>query len=81
MLGDASGGLMDVNLNGDDAIQFTKDFLPDTAMIFGRESRKSSHRVYRLPDTRAEEWERKRKLCELWGEPEPVVQPDTEWLL
>ena len=48
LLGDASGGLVDIDLDDDDAAQFAPGFLPHTNMVFGRKSRPASHRLYRI---------------------------------
>ena len=50
LLGTPSGGLVDIDLDDIDAVQFASVFLPPTEMMFGRTSRPSSHRLYRVPD-------------------------------
>ena len=50
LLGTPSGGLVDIDLDDNDAVQFAAAFLPPTDMVFGRTSRPSSHRLYRVPD-------------------------------
>ena len=50
LLGTPSGGLVDIDLDDDDAVEFASVFLPHTDMVFGRTSRPSSHRLYRVPD-------------------------------
>jgi hypothetical protein len=45
-LGAASGGLTDVDLDCTDAIGFAPEFLPETAAIFGRQSKPCSHQLY-----------------------------------
>jgi putative DNA primase/helicase len=46
-LGEASSGLVDVDLDDDDAVQFASAFLPQSNAVFGRASRRGSHRLYR----------------------------------
>jgi putative DNA primase/helicase len=48
-LGDASSGLVDVDLDNDNALKLAHWFLPETGCHFGRESKRDSHRVYRVP--------------------------------
>jgi Bifunctional DNA primase/polymerase, N-terminal len=48
LLGEPSGGLVDVDLDDGDAIRFAPAFLPATPAVFGRASRRSSHRLYRV---------------------------------
>ena len=50
LLGTPSRGLVDIDLDDNDAVQFASVFLPPTDMVFGRTSRPSSHRLYRVPD-------------------------------
>ncbi len=49
ILGSPSGGLVDIDLDDNGALQFAKAFLPSTDMVFGRASRSSSHWLYRVP--------------------------------
>lgn len=54
VLGAMSGGLVDVDIDDDDAVAIADQFLPKTA-TFGRQSRPRSHWLYRvdpLPDNR-----------------------------
>jgi Bifunctional DNA primase/polymerase, N-terminal len=55
LLGEPSGGLIDLDLDCDEAVKLAPKFLPDTA-TFGREHNPASHRLYRcaytLPETR-----------------------------
>ena len=48
VLGDASGGLVDIDLDSDTARKLAPYFLPPTGWIFGRESAPRSHRVYKI---------------------------------
>jgi hypothetical protein len=50
LLGDAGAGLVDVDIDCDEAIEAAPDFLPATGWRFGRESRPASHWVYRVGD-------------------------------
>ena len=44
--GEPSGGLIDVDLDAPEAVMLASYFLPDTGSIFGRESKRQSHRLY-----------------------------------
>src|ERR1700686_2716111 len=46
LLGAASGGLTDVDLDCPEALALADVFLPDTTAIFGRHSKRRSHRLY-----------------------------------
>ncbi len=46
VLGTASGGLVDVDLDSDEAVALSATFLPATGCVFGRASRPGSHRLY-----------------------------------
>src|SRR5450759_2379971 len=46
ILGDASQGLTDIDLDCDEATKLGQHVLPKTAAIFGRPSRRSSHWLY-----------------------------------
>lgn len=48
VLGEASGGLVDIDLDDTIAKALAHLFLPPTAMIFGRRSSPSSHYIYRI---------------------------------
>jgi len=61
-LGDASGGLVDVDLDCAEAVQLASLFLPPTA-TFGRASKPRSHWLYRAPETKT--WKPKRAAVEL----------------
>jgi putative DNA primase/helicase len=50
VLGKASGGLIDVDLDCDEAIKLADCLLPKTDIIFGRQSAPKSHRIYRCLD-------------------------------
>jgi replicative DNA helicase len=46
VLGEASGGLVDVDLDAPEAAGLAADFLPPTGAVFGRASKPSSHWLY-----------------------------------
>jgi hypothetical protein len=46
LLGDASGGLVDVDLDCAEARSFADEFLPPTGCVFGRAGNPRSHRIY-----------------------------------
>jgi Bifunctional DNA primase/polymerase, N-terminal len=46
LLGDPSGGLIDVDLDTPEAIALAPAFLPETAAVFGRSSKPASHWLY-----------------------------------
>ena len=48
ILGAASGGLVDVDLDCPEALQFAPRLLPETNAIFGRSSKQHSHWLYRV---------------------------------
>src|SRR6266581_547712 len=50
ILGEASGGLIDIDLDCSEAIDLAPYILPPTGMIFGRGSKPASHRIYNVPD-------------------------------
>lgn len=47
VLGEQSDGLVDVDIDDDDTLLLAPHFLPSTALVFGRKSRKDSHWLYR----------------------------------
>ena len=49
ILGQASGGLVDADLDCPEAIALSGYFLPPTEAVFGRESKPRSHRLYVAP--------------------------------
>ncbi|HVN89191.1 MAG TPA: DUF927 domain-containing protein [Candidatus Binataceae bacterium] len=53
LLGKHSGGLMDVDLDCRETRCLVEAFLPETDCIFGRESSRESHRLYRVPPSDA----------------------------
>lgn len=63
LLGDASGGLVDVDLDCPEALKLADTFLPLTSMIHGRTSKSASHRWYRVPPPA----EKTRKFTDLDG--------------
>lgn len=50
LLGEISDGLVDVDLDCEEAIEAAPDFLPATGWRFGRDSRPNSHWIYRVTD-------------------------------
>src|ERR1044071_2408430 len=46
LLGEPSGGLVDVDLDCDEAVGLAKHFLPSTNAVFGHESKRRSHYLY-----------------------------------
>jgi len=50
ILGEASGGLIDIDLDCTEAIKLASHFLPETPAIFGRESKPCSHWIYLCPE-------------------------------
>jgi hypothetical protein len=49
ILGEASSGLIDVDLDCHEAVDYAPEFLPETGARFGRRSKPSSHWLYRVP--------------------------------
>ena len=57
VLGDASNGLVDVDIDRVEALPLADFFLPQTDMIFGRKSKPNSHRIYKCPEPgRCKKW-------------------------
>jgi Bifunctional DNA primase/polymerase, N-terminal len=50
LTGQASNGLVDVDIDDTTALRFAPWFLPETNCIFGRASKPKSHWAYRVPD-------------------------------
>jgi hypothetical protein len=48
ILGEASGGLTDIDLDCTEAIALARLHLPETKAVFGRRSKPQSHRLYRV---------------------------------
>src|SRR5688500_18051556 len=48
LLGDPSGGIVDVDLDHPAALSLADRFLPVTPAIFGRPGKPRSHRIYRV---------------------------------
>ena len=48
VLGDPSGGLVDIDLDCPEAIRAAGEVLPDTGLIFGRQSNPTSHWIYKV---------------------------------
>src|SRR5579872_508200 len=47
VLGDASKGLVDIDIDDIEALALADVFLPETGMEFGRKSKPRSHKIYR----------------------------------
>ena len=56
LLGDPSGGLVDVDLDTAEAVRVASYFLPET-YVYGRESRPASHRFYLCPGVRTKKYQ------------------------
>ena len=52
VLGQASNGLVDIDIDAEDVLDLAQDFLPSTDMRFGRESRRGSHWIFKVPDAK-----------------------------
>jgi hypothetical protein len=50
VLGDASKGIVDVDIDRPSALPLAEFFLPKTGMIFGRKSERNAHWIYRCAD-------------------------------
>ena len=50
VLGKASNGLIDIDLDDPIALKYADHFLPQTDSVFGRDGNPSSHRLYLVPD-------------------------------
>ena len=46
ILGEPSGGVIDIDLDAREAVSIADFFLPSTQMVFGRPGKKRSHRIY-----------------------------------
>jgi hypothetical protein len=58
VLGDASDGLVDIDIDRLEALPLADFFLPKTEMIFGRKSKPHSHRIYKCAEPgRIEKWQ------------------------
>ena len=55
LTGQASKGLVDVDIDNSTALRFAPWFLPQTNCVFGRASKPKSHWVYRVPDSQTQE--------------------------
>jgi hypothetical protein len=63
LLGEASGGLVDVDLDCSEVLKLADSFLPATLLVHGRRTKPSSHRWYRsLPPPK-----KIQKFCDLDG--------------
>jgi len=79
LLGEASNGLVDVDLDTDEAIALADEFLPPTLMHSGHQSRPRSHAWYRVTDSIPESSQfrdtDKRMLLELRATGQTVIPP------
>jgi putative DNA primase/helicase len=50
LLGEPSGGLVDVDLDSTEAVQLASSFLPPTGMVFGRPGKPASHWLYKVSE-------------------------------
>jgi putative DNA primase/helicase len=50
VLGDASDGLVDIDIDSVEALPLADFFLPQTEMAFGRKSKLRSHRIYKCTE-------------------------------
>lgn len=48
LLGEPSGGLVDIDLDHPEAVRLAPEFLPPTPAVFGREGKPRSHYIYRV---------------------------------
>jgi hypothetical protein len=57
VLGDASNGLVDVDIARMSTLPLADFFLPQTEMVFGRKPKPRSHRIYKCPEPgRTKQW-------------------------
>jgi hypothetical protein len=56
LMGEPSGGLVDVDIDCDEALRLADRLLPATGAVFGRPSRRASHRLYRAPGATTARW-------------------------
>lgn len=63
LLGESSGGLVDIDLDCPEALKLADSFLPATSLVHGRKSKRASHRWYRVSPAP----ERTRKFSDLNG--------------
>jgi hypothetical protein len=84
LLGGASRGLTDIDLDCREAVVRAPQFLPPTPCLFGRESTGASHRIYRvtpaMPTTKFEDVDKgadgeRAMLVELRGEGAQTIFP------
>lgn len=64
VLGDASKGMVDVDIDRPSALPLARFFLPKTEMIFGRESKPRSHWIYRCGEAGS---------CRKWQDEKGVI--------
>jgi putative DNA primase/helicase len=66
VLGEASSGLVDIDLDNASALKLAPHFLPKTAFVFGRASKLRSHHVYKVDDTgKTRQWLRPGSKLEM----------------
>lgn len=65
LLGTASNGLTDVDLDSRWSVELTTYFLPETGAIFGRASKKRSHFLYYCPDAKTEKFQFTEMIAEI----------------
>src|SRR5665213_2756579 len=77
VLGSRSNSLLDVDIDDDIALRLARHFLPDTGMIFGRESRPRSHWLYRSTTTKPKRYsdEARDVIVEIRGDGQHTVFP------
>ena len=75
--GEASGHLVDVDLDCEEAIQLSHTMLPPTGRIHGRASKPGSHRWYTAPGIKTKRYEDHEGgvICELRGDQAQTVVP------
>jgi RecA-family ATPase len=56
LLGDASGGLIDIDIDNEVSLALAAHFLPPTALRFGRASTPEAHWLYICPEVRTEKY-------------------------
>jgi putative DNA primase/helicase len=76
VLGARSNGLIDVDIDDDIALQLAPGFLPETGMVFGRNSRPRSHWLYRSAVTKSKQFsDENGMIVEIRGDGAQTVFP------
>ena len=76
LTGQASGGLVDIDMDDTDALRFAFWYLPETKCMFGRPSKPMSHWVYRVQQGQAhEKFETDGPIIEVRGDRHCTVFP------